>query len=120
VPSSDPARRFADILDSISRIERFTTGLDAKTFEDHEQIVFAVKYALMIISEAAVKLGDTATDLCPDVSWRQIRGLGNRLRHGYDTIDPSRLWLVIERDLPHLKEACQDALRTLSRNKSSG
>jgi hypothetical protein len=30
----------------------------------------------------------------------EIRGLGNRLRHDYDTIDLSRVWLLIERDMP--------------------
>ena len=50
MPSSVPAQRFADILDNIVHIEGFTRGLDAETFAGNDQIVFAVKYALMIIS----------------------------------------------------------------------
>jgi uncharacterized protein with HEPN domain len=114
VPSSDPVQRFTDIIDQIDHVEQFTQGLNAKTFPANDQVVFAVKYALMVISEATAKLGDTAFDLRPDMPWREIRGLGNRLRHEYDTIDLARIWLLIERDLPPLKAACQDALRTLS------
>jgi uncharacterized protein with HEPN domain len=40
--------------------------------------------------------------------------IGNRLRHEYDIIDLTRIWLLIGRDLPPLKTACQDALRALS------
>ena len=120
MPSRDPGQRFSDIVESIDRIERFTKGFDAKTFADNDQVIFAVKYALMIISEATTKLGDTATDFRPDIPWREIRGLGNRLRHDYDTIDLSRIWLLIERDMPLLKAACQDALQALSLGKPPG
>jgi uncharacterized protein with HEPN domain len=118
VPSSDPVQRFADIIDNIDRIEQFTQGLNAKTFAANDQVIFAVKYALVIISEATAKLGDTAPDLRPDIPWREIRGLGNRLRHAYDTVDLARIWLVVKRDLPPLKAACQDALKALSRDGS--
>lgn len=118
VPSSDPIQRFTDIVDNIDRIEQFTQGLNAKSFAANDQVIFAVKYALVIISEATVKLGDAAPDLRPDIPWREIRGLGNRLRHEYDTVDLARIWLVAERNLPLLKAACQDALRVLSRDGS--
>jgi uncharacterized protein with HEPN domain len=120
VPSSDPVQRFTDIIDHIDRVEQFTKGLNAKTFGANDQVIFAVKYALVIISEAGAKLGDTAADLRPDIPWREIRGLGNRLRHEYDTVDLARIWLVVERDLPLLRAACQDALRALSRDGSAG
>jgi hypothetical protein len=34
--------------------------------------------------------------------------------------DPARVWLLVERDLPSLKVACQDALRVLSLGGSAG
>jgi uncharacterized protein with HEPN domain len=117
VPSSDPVQRFEDIIANIARIERFTQGMDIKAFADNEQAIHAVKYALMIVSEAAAKLGDAAVDLCPDIPWREVRGLGNRLRHDYDAIDIIRVWLLLERDLPALKSACEAALRTLENDK---
>ena len=120
MPSSDPVQRFADIVEAIGRIEQFTSGLNASTFAANDQVTFAVKYALMIISEATAKLGETASDIRPDIPWREIRRLGNRLRHDYDTVDLARVWLLIERDLPPLKAACQDALLTLPGNAPPG
>jgi uncharacterized protein with HEPN domain len=89
-------------------------GLDEEAFAENEQAIFAVKYALLIISEAATRLGDEAAALQPDIPWREIRGIGNHLRHGYDPIDLPRIWRLIERDLPSLKAACQHALRILA------
>ena len=110
MPSSNPIQRFHDILDNIARIERFTVGLNVETFVNTEQALFAVKHALLIISEAAVKLGDMAAELRPEIPWADIRGLGNRLRHEYETVDAVRLWRTVERDLPPLKTAVEAAL----------
>jgi uncharacterized protein with HEPN domain len=113
VPSSDPVQRFSDIIENIKHIERFPAGMDLKGFAASEEKVLAVKYAPLTISEAATKLGDVAVDLCPDVSWREIRGLGHRLGHDYDNIDIVRICLVLERNLPPLKTACRNALHVL-------
>ena len=83
MPSSDPLQRFQDILDNIGRISRFTAGLNLQTSSENEQALFAVKHALLIVSEASAKLGALAAELCPAVPWADIRGLGNRLRHDY-------------------------------------
>ena len=81
MPSSDPAQRFQDILGNIDRIQRFTQHLNLETFREDEKALYAVKHALLIICEAASKLGEVAPQLCPEIPWADIRGLGNRLRH---------------------------------------
>jgi uncharacterized protein with HEPN domain len=116
VPFRDPIQRFTDIIDNIERILRFTSGLGLQGFAANEQAVLAVKYSLPIIGEAAAKRDERAVSLCPDIPRRQIRGLGNRLRHHYDNIDVVRIWLLLERDLPPLKTACLGALRELEGN----
>jgi len=116
VPSSDPVQRFSDIIENIEAIERFTVGMDLQGFALADQTIRATKYSLLVLSEAAAKLGDLAADLCPSIPWREIRGLGNRLRHDYQSIDVVRIWLLIERDLPPLKAACHDALRRLDKD----
>lgn len=118
MPSSDPIQRFLDILDNIARIERFTAGLTLETFVEDEEKIFAVKHALLIISEAASKLGLLAPELCPEIDWRDVRGLGNRLRHEYHVIDVVQLWGIVERHLLPLKIAAGSALRKLQENET--
>jgi uncharacterized protein with HEPN domain len=117
VPSSDPAQRFRDILDNIDRIRRFTAGLDRESFVADEEKIFAVQHALLIISEAAAKLGALAPELCPQIDWRDVRGIGNRLRHEYHGISVERLWSIVKNHLPPLKAAVESALRKLHEDR---
>ena len=66
MPSNDAVQRFEDILANITRVEDFTKGLNAQTFSETDETIY-VKYALLIISEAAQKLDTVATELCPGI-----------------------------------------------------
>jgi uncharacterized protein with HEPN domain len=60
----------------------------------------AVERCLERISEAAAKLGDLPPVLVPCQSWKEIRALGNRLRHECDAVREDRLWDIVQVDLP--------------------
>lgn len=51
----------------------------------------------------------------PNHRWGEIRGLGNRLRHGYDQVNFTTLWNIVSDELPSLKT---DALAALERLQS--
>jgi uncharacterized protein with HEPN domain len=114
VPSRDPILRFEDILANIERIEEHTKGVKhGAAFEENHLVCDAVERCLERISEAAKKLGGDAEALCPEVPWPQMRGLGNILRHEYDRVESSRLWYLVQDDLPPLKAAVEAALADL-------
>jgi uncharacterized protein with HEPN domain len=50
-------------------------------------------------------MGGIASKLCPAVPWADIRGIGNHLRHAYDSIETDEIWNIIRRDLEPLKAA---------------
>ena len=119
MPSSDPAQRFEDILLNIARIEEHTAGVDDETaFEESHLVYDAVERCLERISEAAKKLGPVAETLCPEISWPNIRGLGNVLRHEYDGVESIRIWYVVQDDLPELKTAAAAALQKLQKSET--
>jgi uncharacterized protein with HEPN domain len=84
--------------------------MDRATMAENRLVADAVERCLERISEAAAKLCDQAVALVPNQPWHEIRALGNRLRHAYDQIDQSRIWEIVEGDLPKLLSACQTAL----------
>ena len=110
LPFKDPNALLHDLLESIGRIERFTAGMDLIAFSEDEKTISAVERELQKISEAAIRLGDEAEALCPGPSWRDIRGIGNWLRHQYDRVDLETIWTTVERDLITLKSSVQRAL----------
>jgi uncharacterized protein with HEPN domain len=101
---------FQDILESVNWIERF---IAEKTFDqylaDYEKRS-AIERQVSIISEASVRLGETAEMLCPSIPWNNIRGIGNHIRHAYDFIDPMIIWKAVTNDLPALKAAVEAIL----------
>jgi uncharacterized protein with HEPN domain len=113
LPSEKPARRLEDIVENAQAALRYTAGMDEVAFEGNRLVYDAVERCLERISEAAAKLGELAPVLIPDQPWRDIRALGNRLRHDYDDISQDRLWDIVQTDLPTLSAACEDALRRL-------
>jgi uncharacterized protein with HEPN domain len=102
--------RLQDMLDSIARIERFTAGFDEADFVADEKAMFAVFHALLIISEAARRLGSDAEALAPEQPWQAIRALGNVLRHQYDEVDAGATWRIVRDDLPSLKQSIDRVL----------
>ena len=119
MPSERPLQRLQDILDNIERIERFTADKDFDHFARDEQALYASLYALLVISEAARKLGNQAETLVPGQPWADIRSIGNVLRHYYDGVDPEAIWRVISTgDLASLKKAVGAAVaRTQQEDK---
>ena len=85
-------------------------GMDLETFRADAKTVAAVERKLLVISEAAIRLGDQAEILCPGLPWRDIRGIGNWLRHQYDRVDVNSIWRTLTNDLPPLESAVLRAL----------
>jgi uncharacterized protein with HEPN domain len=120
VPSKDPVQRFEDILENITLIEEFTTGMNQADFTQDLKTHNAVERCLERISEAAKKLGDVAETLCPGTPWPKLRALGNLLRHEYDKVNSVRVWLMVEDDLAPLKVAVETALKALREAQGTG
>ena len=101
--SKRPAALFIeDIRESIARIERYTAGLDRAGFEADQKTVDAVVRNLEIIGEAARQLPEELTRRNPQIEWRKIAGLRNRIVHDYFGLDLQMIWQVIRSDLPAL------------------
>ena len=112
--SKTPAIALRDIVEAIGWIETFTAGMDLDGFREDHRTIAAVERKLLVISEAAIRLGDEADILCPDQPWPSIRGTGNWLRHAYDRIDIETVWRTVTNDLPPLKAATLAALESLT------
>jgi len=110
LPFREPTLSLRDILDGIDMIVQFVSGLDLEAFREDPKTVAAVERKLLIISEAAMRLGEDAERLCPGLPWHNIRGIGNWLRHRYDRVDVETVWNTVMDDLPPLRSGVLSAL----------
>ena len=99
-----------DILESIARIRRYTTGLPRDGFVADDKTIDAVVRNLEIIGEAAERLPADLRTLRPEIEWQKIGGLRDILIHEYFGVDVDILWDVISNKLTSL-EAAANALR---------
>ena len=116
MPFRDFIRAFRDIVDAIRLIEEFTFGMKFTDFREDPRTIAAVERKLLVISEAAIRLGQEAELRCPGPPWADIRGIGNWLRHQYDAVELPVVWKTVRDDLPPLKTA---VLRTLAQLQES-
>ena len=101
-----------DILEAIERIEKYTAqGREA--FEVDELIQTWVVHHIQIIGEATRKLSQDLRIHYSEVPWTQIMAMRNILVHDYFRIDLDEVWLVIEGDIPVLKERVEFILKEL-------
>ena len=108
----DDRERLADVVAAIDRIRRYVQD-DRTRFDTDELLQSAVLHWIEIIGEAARGVGDKVRTAHPEVPWRVITGMRNRVSHGYFDIDLDVVWNTVTRDLPKLQESVTRILAEL-------
>ena len=113
----DPFILVRHILDAIERIELYTNDVDKSSeFEKNFMISNAVMRNITIIGEASKKIPDDLKDGLPQIPWKKITGMRNRLIHEYFIVDLETVWNVVEIDLPELKLLLIQVLKSKQRD----
>jgi uncharacterized protein with HEPN domain len=93
-----------DMRDAIRAAREFSRGVTFEEFRNNREKQFAIIHALEIVGEAAKQVPASVRADYPDIPWRDIAGMRDRLIHGYFSVNLERLWNTILDDLPHLEE----------------
>lgn len=94
-----------DMLEAAAKLQRFTDGISLDSFLADEMRMSAVRSEIITIGEAVDKLMKIAPEIpqrYPDVSWNQMKGMRNRLVHGYQEIDWTIAWETVRESIPTL------------------
>lgn len=102
--------RLQHMLDAIRTACGFVAGRQRHDLDDDRMLLFAVVRALEIIGEAASRVSPHLREALPDVPWKAIVGMRNRMVHAYFDIDHEVVWQTVTRELPGLQAALEAAL----------
>ena len=94
------------MLESIGRIERYVDN-DRDRFMQSEIVQDAVVRNLQTLAESSQRLSEASKRNQQGIDWRAISGFRNVLVHDYLGLDLDTIWLVIEQDLPQLKNGLE-------------
>ena len=101
--------RLSDYLDHMRRAVAdacgFVEGLSKDEFLADKRTQQAVRMSLVIIGEAATKIMDQHAGLAnahPQIPWRSMRGMRNRIAHGYFEVNLDIVWETVQTALPEL------------------
>ncbi len=88
----------------------FVEGMDIEAFLEDKRTQQAVIMSLVIIGEAATKVMDRYAAFAqshPEVPWQSVRGMRNRMTHGYFDISLDIVWYTVQHDPPAFRDQIQ-------------
>ena len=101
--------RLGDYLDQMltaaNDARGFVNGMSKEDFLADKRTQQAVVMSLVIIGEAAARIMDKHNEFTaanPEIPWRGMRGMRNRVTHGYFDVNLDVVWDTIQTALPDL------------------
>lgn len=91
------------IFDEIDFLLNESIKLDYDTFIESEIYTRAFSRSLEIIGEAVKSLSSGFKELHPEIEWKKIAGMRDKLIHEYFRVDYEIMWDVIKNKLPNIK-----------------
>jgi uncharacterized protein with HEPN domain len=102
--------RVEHILDAISKIQRYATGLTEDSFAGQSMAVDAIIRNFQVIGEAVRHVPDEVQARYPQVPWSLMQGMRHILVHDYYAVKLDIVWRTIQQSLPPLLEPLREIL----------
>jgi uncharacterized protein with HEPN domain len=98
------------ILDESDYLSRSVQHLEKDEFLQDETLKRAFVRSIEVIGEAAKQVPDDLRQQHPQLEWRAITGMRDRLIHGYFGIDYDIVWDVVSNKIPSLAPVIKEML----------
>lgn len=109
-----------DIFTAMVAIQEFIENMDFETFVEDDKTASAVIRKLEIIGEATKNVPEGIRREYPQVPWRQMAGMRDRVIHSYFGVDYALVWETVKSQIPLLQPVIVQILRHLEEEIVNG
>jgi len=99
-----------DMVENAEKAISFVVGLDYDGFCKDDKAMYTVIRAFEIIGEAARQIPDDVRQANPEIQWREIAAMRNKLTHEYFGVNTKVVWRSLREDLPKIIPALRKML----------
>jgi uncharacterized protein with HEPN domain len=99
------------MLDAAEKVVEYTSSISRAEFDEDEMRQFALIRLIEVIGEASKQISAESRDSHPEIEWRSIAGMRDRLIHGYDNVNLDVLWKTCTENVPPLIAKLERVLR---------
>jgi len=105
-----------DILEAIESIEKFVKGMSFDKFIKDDKTSSAVVRKFEIIGEATKWVSNEIKQKYPQIPWKEMAGMRDRLIHLYFGVDYKLVWETIKKRIPTIKPLMKEILKEFESN----
>jgi uncharacterized protein with HEPN domain len=110
-----PALYIKDILESMGLIEQFVEGMELEDFKKDIKTCDAVIKRFENIGEATKHIPEEITAKYPDIPWKEMAGMRDKLVHFYFGVKHELVWTAIKNRIPAIKPLIKNLLNYLQK-----
>lgn len=100
-----------DINEAMNLISLYTKGLTYQKFLEDRKAQDAVVRNFEVIGEAVKNITAVSKSKYPDVPWKKVAGLRDKLIHFYFGIDYKIVWRIAKKEIPKLRKQVKEILK---------
>ncbi|MFH1846969.1 MAG: DUF86 domain-containing protein [Candidatus Omnitrophota bacterium] len=91
-----------DLIEACEDSLIFTEGMSFEEFSEDKKTISAVIRSLEVIGEATKNLSLDFKLKYPDIPWKQMAGMRDKLIHEYFGVEKQMVWQVVEKHIPQI------------------
>jgi uncharacterized protein with HEPN domain len=98
------------MLEAAEKVASFISGMTEEQFLADEKTQYAVVRGLEVIGEAAKKVAPDLRREQPQIPWREVVGMRDKLIHDYFGVNVAVVWRTATEDAPTIAAALRAIL----------
>jgi uncharacterized protein with HEPN domain len=98
----DALRAFEDMLSFARQASSIAAPIRREDLETRPEFRYALERLVELTGEAAKRVPPKEREFHPQIPWRNIVGMRDKLAHDYEFVSLNRVWETVSSNLPEL------------------